>query len=80
MNNNRKIYFHIDSGTSLDQIFALLDAVQSDNKDEINELMNDFDMEFIDSEVIKLLAIQRMWVFWHQKQLSVLLTKGHKNQ
>ena len=80
MNNNRKIYFHIDSGTSMDQIFALLDAVQSDNKDEINELMNDFDMEFIDSEVIKLLAIQRMWVFWHQKQLSVLLTKGHKNQ
>ena len=60
MNNNRKIYFHIDSGTSMDQIFALLDAVQSDNKDEINELMNDFDMEFIDSEVIKLLAIQRM--------------------
>ena len=80
MNNNRKIYFHIDSGTSMDQIFALLDAVQSDNKDEINELMNDFDMEFIDSEVIKLLAIQKMWVFWHQKQLSVLLTKGHKNQ
>ena len=80
MNNNRKIYFHIDSGTSMDQIFALLDAVQSDNKDETNELMNDFDMEFIDSEVIKLLAIQRMWVFWHQKQLSVLLTKGHKNQ
>ena len=80
MNNNRKIYFHIDSGTSMDQIFALLDAVQSDNKDEINELMNDFDMEFIDSEVIKLLAIQTMWVFWHQKQLSVLLTKGHKNQ
>ena len=60
MNNNRKIYFHIDSGTSMDQIFALLDAVQSDNKDEINELMNDFDMEFIDSEVIKLLAIQTM--------------------
>ena len=60
MNNNRKISFHIDSGTSMDQIFALLDAVQSDNKDEINELMNEFDMELIDSEVIKLLAIQTM--------------------
>ena len=78
--NNRKIYFHIDCGTSMDPIFALLDAVQSDNEDEINELMNDFDTEFIDSEEIKLLTIQTMWVFWHQKQLPVLLTKGHKKQ
>ena len=78
--NKRKIYFHIDCGTSMDPIFALLDAVQSDNEDEINELMNDFDTEFIDSEEIKLLTIQTMWVFWHQKQLSVLLTKGHKKQ
>ena len=54
MNNNRKIYFHIDSGTSTDQTFALLDTVQSNNEDKIDELMNDFDTEFIASEEIKL--------------------------
>ena len=54
MNNNQKIYFHLDSGASTDQIFALLDTVQSDNEDEINELMNDFDTEFIAPEEIEL--------------------------
>ena len=54
INNNWKIYFHIDSGASTDQIFALLDTVQSDNKAEIDELMNDFDTEFIAPEEIGL--------------------------
>ena len=44
MNNNRKRYFHIDSGTPTEQIFALLDTAQRDNKDD--ELMNDSDKEF----------------------------------
>ena len=43
MNDNKKLYFRIDSGTSTDQIFALLDNVLSDSEDKINELMNDFD-------------------------------------
>ena len=43
MNNNGKIYFHIDKDASKDQVFTLLDAMQSDNEDEIDELMNDFD-------------------------------------
>ena len=41
----------------------LLDAVQGDNKDEIDELMNDFDMEFIALAEMKLtdnLTIQAM--------------------
>ena len=55
MNNNRKIYFHIDNGTSMDEILALLDRVilQSDNKDEIDKLINDSDMEFIAPEEAK---------------------------
>ena len=52
MNNNRKRYFHIDSGTSTEQIFALLDTAQRDNKDD--ELMNDSDKEFLAPEQIKL--------------------------
>ena len=50
MKNNQKRYFHIDSGTSTDQRLTLLDTVQSDNEDEIDELMNDSDTEFIASE------------------------------
>ena len=47
MDNNRKIYFHIGSGTSTDQIFALLDNVLSDNEDKIDKFMNDSNTEFI---------------------------------
>ena len=54
MNKNQKRPFHIDSDASTDQVFTLLDAVQSDNKDEINELMNDFDTECRAPEEIEL--------------------------
>ena len=54
MNNNRKTYFPIDSGTLTDEIFTLLDTVQSDNEDEIDELMNNFDTDFIAPNEIKL--------------------------
>ena len=40
MKNNQKIYSHIDSGTSTDQIFVLLNTLQSDNKDETDGWMN----------------------------------------
>ena len=54
MNNNRKRHSHIDNEASTHRVFTLLDAVQSDNEDEIDELMNDFDREFIAREEIKL--------------------------
>ena len=38
-----KKIFHFDKGTPMDQIFALLDTVQSDNKNDIDKLMNDSD-------------------------------------
>ena len=54
MNNNQKRHFHIDSDAWTDQLFTLLDAVQGDNKDEIEKLMNDFDTVFIAPEEIEL--------------------------
>ena len=54
MNNSWKRYFHADSDASKNQLFMLLDSMQSDNKDEIEELMNDFDREFIAPEDIEL--------------------------
>ena len=53
-NNNRKRHFHIDSDVSTDQLFMILDTVQSDNEDETVKLMNDFDREFIAPEEIEL--------------------------
>ena len=43
-----------DSSTLTDQIFMLLDTAQSDNKDEIKELMNDSATKFIAPEEIEL--------------------------
>ena len=54
MNNNPKRHFHIDSDASTDQVLKFLDAVLSENEDEINELMNDFDTKFIAPEEIEL--------------------------
>ena len=53
-NNNRKKYFHIDSGTSSDVIFAILDDVMSDEEEDIDNLMNDSDTEFIADENVDL--------------------------
>ena len=53
MNNNRQRHFDIDIDASTGQVFTLLDAVQSNNEDETDELINDFDMEFIAPEEIK---------------------------
>ena len=46
MNNNRKKYVQINSHTSSDQIFALLDSVQSGEEVDIEELMNNSGIEF----------------------------------
>ena len=41
--NSRKRYFHIDENASSEQIYALLDDVESAEKDDINNLINDSD-------------------------------------
>ena len=54
MNNNLKRHFDIDIDASTGQVFTLLDPVQSNHEDEIDELMNDFNMKFIAPEEIEL--------------------------
>ena len=54
MHNSQKRHFDIDSDALTDQVFTLLDAVQSDNEDEIDKLMNDFDTQFIAPKEIEL--------------------------
>ena len=43
----RKKCFSIDGNISSEQIYALSDNVDSDNEDEIDNLINDSDTEFI---------------------------------
>ena len=38
---------------SSDKIYALLDAIETDDKEDIENLLNDLDTEFIDELLIK---------------------------
>ena len=80
MNNNRKRHSHIDNEASTHQVFTLLDAVQSDNEDEIEELMNDFDREFIAREEIKLTGnpsnVSALTLMFHNLTLSLPQVTG----
>ena len=46
-------YFHFDKNTSNEQIFALLDDLESADKNDIDNLLNDSDTEIIAEEEIK---------------------------
>ena len=50
--NSRKRYFHIDENASSEQIYALLDDVESADEDDIDNLMNDSDTESLAEEEI----------------------------
>ena len=52
VSNNRKRYFYIGKNASSEHIFALLDNVERADEDEIDNLMNDADIEFIAEEEI----------------------------
>ena len=52
MTNSRKRYLHIHENASSEQILALLDDVESADEDDIDNLMNDSDTEFIAEEEI----------------------------
>ena len=52
----RKRYFYIDENTSSEQIYAFLDDVDNDDKDEIDNLMNDSVTKFKAEEKIALAA------------------------
>ena len=50
--NSRKRYFYVDKNTSSEQMYALLDDVESADKDDKDSLMNDSDNKFIAEEEI----------------------------
>ena len=52
----RKRQIHIDENAGSEQIYSLLDDVESDDKNDIDNLMNDSDTEFIAEEEITQVA------------------------
>ena len=49
MNKARKKYINA-AQLSNEEIFAVLDSIDSDDKDEVNNLINDSDTEFVSNE------------------------------
>ena len=47
LDNNKKNYVKIDRETGRDEIFTLLDEINSDLEDDIDNSMNNFGTEFI---------------------------------
>ena len=50
MQNNRKKHIKIDNSISSEEIFVWLNAVNSDDEEVIDQLMNDFDIKFVANE------------------------------
>ena len=55
--NSSKRNFHFDKNASSEQICALLDDVESADEDEIDNLVNDSETEFITEQEISQAAI-----------------------
>ena len=53
LNNKRKNYVKIDRETGSYEIIALLDEVRSDPENDIDNLMNDSDTEFVLKESLE---------------------------
>lgn len=49
-NNNRKKYIHIDCETGINEIFARLEEIVSDKESEVDNLLEEFDAEFISEQ------------------------------
>ena len=52
LNNKRKMYVKVYRETGSDDIFALLDKVNSDLEDDIDNLMNNSNAKFLLEEIL----------------------------
>ena len=50
--NNQKKYIHIDRETGSNEIYAMLDEIESDTESDIENLLEDYDTEHISEEPI----------------------------
>ena len=69
--NGRKRYFNIDENASTEQIYALLDDVESADEDYIDNLMNDSDTEFI-TEITQAAILQNISLTTSEANLHIV--------
>ena len=69
--NGRKRYFNIDENASTEQIYALLDDVESPDEDYIDNLMNDSDTEFI-TEITQAGILQNISLTTSEANLNIV--------
>ena len=50
--NNRKKYIHMDRKTGKNEIFAMLEKIESETESDIENLLEDSDTEYIAEEPI----------------------------
>ena len=50
--NNRKKYIHIDRETGSNEIYVMLDEIESDTESDIENLLEDSDTQYISEEPI----------------------------
>ena len=72
MASNKKINTPISSLSS-DEIYALLDSTESDEEEDIENLINDSDTEFVDRSVVEN-KDSNMHVVRSQKPQAMMLT------
>ena len=71
--NSRKRYFYVDKNTSSEQMYALLDDVESADKDDKDNLMNDSDNKFIaEEEITQATSIQDTFLTTLEANLHVV--------
>ena len=81
MTDSRKRYFHIDESASSEQTHALLDHVGSTDIDDIDNLMNDFDTEFIaEEENIQSASTQDTSLTTPETNLHVVPSNNHSKK
>ena len=79
--NGRKRYFHIDENASSEQIYALLDDLESADEDDIDNLLNDSDTEFIAEEIITQAAcMQNTSLITPEANLHVVPSNNHSKK
>ena len=69
--NSRKRYFNIDENASTEQIYALLDDVESADEDYIDSLMNDSHTEFI-NEITQAAILQNISLATAEANLHIV--------
>ena len=77
--NGRKRYFYIERNATSEQMYALLDDVESDEEDDTGNLINDSDTGFVaEEEVVQAGSTQDTSLTTSEANLHVVPSENQK--